>query len=148
LTNEKYFAAEVSRTFHGRDVFAPIAAHLANGIEPREFGAEIEDFVRFETPEPRKISAAETEAAIIHIDRFGNLITNLKAGDVPEKFVVEINQTRIERHQKFYAEAGKGEIFSIFGSAGFLEIVAFQDSAERLLKARAHQKILLYVTNE
>lgn len=143
LTNERYFAAEVSRTFHGRDVFAPVAAHLSNGIEPESFGNEIGDFVRFENPQPRKISESETEAEIIHIDRFGNLVTNLRAEDLPAKFVLEVNETRIEKHQKFYAEAGKGEIFSIAGSAGFLEIVAFRDSAERLLEAGVQQKILL-----
>lgn len=148
LANEKYFAAAVSRTFHGRDVFAPVAAHLSNGVEPGQFGAEIEDFIRFETAKPRKISADETIAEIIHIDRFGNLVTNLKTEDLPAKFAVEVNETRIERHQKFYAEAAKGEIFSITGSAGFLEIVAFRDSAEALLKAEAHQKILLRRRNE
>jgi hypothetical protein len=148
LTSEKYFAAEVSRTFHGRDLFAPVAAHLSNGIEPEIFGNEIEDFVRFENPQPRKISENETEAEIIHIDHFGNLVTNLKTEDLPAKFALEINETRIEKHQKFYAEAEKGEIFSIMGSAGFLEIVAFQDSAETLLKAGAHQKILLRRRNE
>jgi S-adenosylmethionine hydrolase len=148
LTDEKYFAENVSRTFHGRDVFAPVAAHLSNGVEPQAFGGEISDFARFETPKPRKISALETEAGIIHIDRFGNLITNLKNEDLPAKFSVEVNETRVEKHQKFYAEAEKGEIFSIWGSAGFLEIAAFQDSAERLLKAKAHQKILLRRADE
>lgn len=147
LTNGKYFAPRVSRTFHGRDVFAPVAAHLSNSVEPERFGAEIEDFTRFETPKPRKISAGETLAEIIHIDRFGNLVTNLKTEDLPAKFAVVVNETRIERHRKFYAEAAKGEIFSIAGSAGFLEIVAFRDSAERLLKAKAHQKILLRRAN-
>ncbi|HEX9961734.1 MAG TPA: SAM-dependent chlorinase/fluorinase, partial [Pyrinomonadaceae bacterium] len=148
LTNKKYFAANVSRTFHGRDVFAPVAAHLSNGTEPPEFGREVEDFVRFEIIQPRRISASETEAEIIHIDRFGNLITNLKAGDLPAKFALQVNETRIEKHRKFYAEAAKGELFSITGSAGFLEIVAFRDSAERLSKAKAHQKILLRKINE
>jgi S-adenosyl-L-methionine hydrolase (adenosine-forming) len=148
LTNEKYFAAEVSRTFHGRDVFAPVAAHLSKGIEPEEFGAEIDDFIKFETPKPRNLSARETEAEIIHVDYFGNLITNLKTEDLPAKFVLEVNETRVEKHQKFYAEAAKGEIFSILGSSGFLEIVAFQDSAARLLKAATHQKILLQAEEE
>ncbi|MDQ3798885.1 MAG: SAM-dependent chlorinase/fluorinase [Acidobacteriota bacterium] len=147
LTNEKYFAAEVSRTFHGRDVFAPVAAHLSNGIAPESFGNEIDDFVKFENPQPRKISETETQAEIIHIDRFGNLVTNLKTEDLPAEFTLEVNETRIEKHREFYAEAGKGEIFSIAGSAGFLEIVAFRDSAERLLKAKAHQKILLRRAN-
>jgi S-adenosylmethionine hydrolase len=148
LTNEKYFAENVSRTFHGRDVFAPVAAHLFNGVAPQEFGAEIKDFARFEIARPKPVSPGETEAEIIHIDRFGNLVTNLKAVDLPAKFTLEINQTRIEKHQRFYAEAEKGEIFSIIGSEGFVEISAFQDSAERLLKARGGQKILLSVTNE
>jgi hypothetical protein len=148
LANEKYFAAAVSRTFHGRDVFAPVAGHLSGGTEPEKFGVEIEDFIRFETPRPRNLSAGETAAEIIHVDYFGNLVTNLKAEDLPAKFFLEVNETRIEKHQKFYAEAEKGEIFSILGSAGFLEIVAFQDSAERLLKAGAHQKILLQRVNE
>jgi S-adenosylmethionine hydrolase len=146
LTDKKYFAADVSRTFHGRDVFAPVAAHLSNGIEPEKFGGEIEDFVRFEIARPLQISQCETEAEIIHIDRFGNLITNLKAGDLPAKFALEVNGTRIEKQQEFYAEAGKGELFSILGSAGFLEIVAFQDSAERLLNAKAHQKFFCATT--
>lgn len=147
LTDEKYLAASVSRTFHGRDVFAPVAAHLSNGIEPKNFGNEITDFVKFEISKPKEISPGETEAEIIYIDRFGNLITNLKNEHLPAKFVLRVNETRIERHQKFYAEAEKGEIFSIAGSAGFLEISAFQDSAERRLKAKAGQKILLNVTN-
>ena len=143
LKNEKYFAANVSRTFHGRDVFAPVAAHLSNGVEPEEFGAEIDDFIRFETPKPRKISAVETEAEIIHIDCFGNLITNLKTEDLPAKFVLEVNGTRVEKHRKFYAEAGKSEIFSISGSAGFLEVAAFRDSAESLLQAEVGAKVSL-----
>ncbi|HEY0049581.1 MAG TPA: SAM-dependent chlorinase/fluorinase [Pyrinomonadaceae bacterium] len=148
LTNERYFAAAVSGTFHGRDVFAPVAGHLSGGVEPEKFGDEIEDFIRFEMPQPRNLSAGEIEAEIIHIDYFGNLITNLKAEDLPAEFFLEVNETRVERHQKFYAEAEKGEIFSIAGSAGFLEIVAFQDSAKRLLKAEAHQKFLLLKAKE
>jgi hypothetical protein len=148
LTNPKYFAREISRTFHGRDVFAPLAAHLSNGIKSEEFGAEIKDFVRFEIPKPGQISAFETEAEIIHIDHFGNVITNLKADDLPVKFALKVNETHLEKHRKFYAEAEKGEIFTILGSAGYLEISAFQDSAKDVLKARMRQKILLQAINE
>ncbi len=77
LTNEKFFKYSISRTFHGRDIFAPAAAHLSNGTKPNEFGKEIKDFVRFEESQPRKVSKKETEAEIIYVDRFGNLITNL-----------------------------------------------------------------------
>ena len=143
LTNQKFFAAQVSRTFHGRDVFARAAAHLSKGINPNEFGAEIKDFIHIKTTEPRKISGQEIEANIIHIDHFGNLITNLKPTDLPENFTLEINGKVINKLQSFFAEAEQSELFMILGSAGFLEIAAFQDSAEKLLKVQINQKALL-----
>ena len=143
LTDERFFAAKVSRTFHGRDVFAPCAAYLSRGIEPSEFGNEIKDFVRFKTAKPQTISQTEIEAEITHIDYFGNLITNLEQTDLPEKFTLEINERKIEKMQNFFAEAEKGEMFMILGSAGFLEIVAFRDSAAKLLNAKIGQKILI-----
>jgi S-adenosylmethionine hydrolase len=143
LTNKKYFAEDVSSTFHGRDIFAPVAAHLSNGVQPREFGDETNDFIQLETAKPRSISAEKIEAEIIHVDRFGNLITNLRAKDLPEKFVLEINEKRIERHLRFYAEAESGEIFSISGSAGFLEIAAKEISASKLLNAKTGVKVFL-----
>lgn len=143
LTGEKFFAEKVSRTFHGRDVFAPVAAHLSNGVEPDKFGREIKDFARFAAAQPREISNKEVEAEIVHIDRFGNLVTNLAEKDLPEKFRLEIGGKSIDKLRNFFAESEKSEIFMILGSAGFLEIVAFQDSAANLLKAATGQKISL-----
>lgn len=141
LTNKKFFAADISNSFHGRDIFAPAAAHLSKDVNPSEFGREIKDFEQFEEMRPRKISDTEIEAEIIEIDRFGNLITNLKREDLPESFALEIGGTRIEKLQTYFAEAEKAEVFMIFGSAGFLEVAAFQDSAKNLLQAAAGQKI-------
>jgi S-adenosylmethionine hydrolase len=143
LTSEKFFAAEVSRTFHGRDIFAPVAAHLSNGVKPSEFGGEIEDFICFEAAKPKKISGGKIEAEIIHIDRFGNLITNLRKKDLPENFSVEINGKLIGKLQNFYTEAKTGELFMIFGSAGFLEIAAPQNSASKLLNGKSGDKVLV-----
>jgi hypothetical protein len=143
LTNPKFFLEKVSRTFHGRDVFAPVAAWLSKGIAPNKFGSEVIDFIRVESAKPKVISASELEAAIIHVDRFGNLITNLKRSDLPEKFIIEINQTFIEKHLNFYAEAKQDEIFTIWGSAGYLEIAAFQNSASEILQVKAGEKILV-----
>lgn len=142
LANEKFFAGNVSRTFHGRDIFAPVAAHLSNGVKANEFGREIENLVRFESAKPKKISGEIIEAEIIHIDRFGNLITNLTKKDLPENYALEINGKLIDKLQNFYAEAETGELFMIFGSAGFLEIAAMQNSASKLLNARNGDKIL------
>ena len=143
LTNKKFFAAEVSRTFHGRDVFARVAAYLSKGINPNEFGAEIKDFIHIKNAIPRKISEREIEAEIIHIDHFGNLITNLKQTDLPENFTLKINGKIINKLQSFFAEAETSELFMILGSAGFLEVAAFRTSAATLLNAKVGQIILM-----
>ena len=148
LTNEKFFAAKVSRTFHGRDVFAPIAAHLANGVEPHKFGAEIKDFVRRKENKPRKVSDKIIEGEIIHIDCFGNLITNFTQENLPENFYLEIGGKKIEKLQTYFAEAVEdAKIFMIAGSAGFLEIAAFRDSAAKILKIELGQKLRVVEIN-
>jgi len=143
LVNEKFYAETVSCTFHGRDIFAPVAAHLSNGVQSREFGAKIKDYVRLKTAAPRVISEREVEAEIIHADRFGNLVTNLKHTDLPEKFTLEIGGKTINRLREFFGEAVEGEMFMIAGSAGFLEVAAFRNSAKEILSVGIGEKVLL-----
>lgn len=143
ITNKDFSRRPVSRTFHGRDVFAPVAAHLATGIPSQAFGAEIRDFVSFAEKTPKEIAGNLIEASILHVDRFGNLITNLRQSDAPDRFSVEINGSEIIGLKDFYAEAGREEIFMIWGSAGFLEIAANQTSAANLLAACAGQKVFV-----
>jgi S-adenosylmethionine hydrolase len=145
LADEKFFADKVSRTFHGRDIFAPVAAHLSNGASPKEFGAEIKDYICLKTAAPRIISEREIEAEIIHADRFGNLITNLKQSDLPENFALEIGGKTISRLQTFFSEAVQGELFMITGSASFLEVAAFQNSAKEILRVEVGEKIRLRI---
>ncbi|MDQ3323584.1 MAG: SAM-dependent chlorinase/fluorinase [Acidobacteriota bacterium] len=147
LTDKKYFAENVSQTFHGRDVFAPVAAHLANGVKTNEFGGQITDFIRLEEKIPRKTADKKIEGEIVYIDRFGNLITNLRKKNLPGDFCLEINGKEIEKLMAYFAEAEKSEIFMIFGSAGFLEIVAFRDSAENLLSAKIGDAVFAVETN-
>ncbi|MGI9054384.1 MAG: SAM hydrolase/SAM-dependent halogenase family protein [Pyrinomonadaceae bacterium] len=141
IANEKFFNQPVSRTFHGRDVFAPCAAHLSNKVLPREFGNKINDFVRCHESKPRKISDKILEAEIIYADRFGNLITNLTGNDLPKKFYLEFNNQKISKIQKYFSESEPDEIFMFFGSAGFLEIAAFKNSAKKILNAEINGKI-------
>lgn len=143
ITKNDYRAGEVSRTFHGRDIFAPAAAYLSKGVSPEEFGAEINDFVCFNPVKISKKSGGDIEARIIHIDRFGNLVTNLKPEDLPEKFGIEVNDRYIEKFQKHFSEAKMSEVFMIYGSAGYLEIVAYKDSAAEFLDVGAGRKILV-----
>jgi len=143
LTDERFFRRPLSQTFHGRDIFAPVAAHLSRGVSPEEFGISVKDFIILKQKQPKRVSANRIEAEIIYIDRFGNLVTNLKKTDLSAGFVLEINGARIEKQQSFYRQAGEGEFFMIWGSAGFLEVAVFEASAKSLLNAKIGEKIYL-----
>jgi hypothetical protein len=146
LTEETYFRRPVSRTFHGRDVFAACAAHLSKGVAPNSFGGEISDFVLPGENSPRKMNEIEIEAQIIHVDRFGNLITNLRRADLPEKFILKIGASKIEKLRNFYAEAETDELFMIFGSSEYLEVVAFRNSAAKTLDVKIGASVRIYKT--
>jgi S-adenosylmethionine hydrolase len=148
LTREKYFRRPVSATFHGRDVFAPVAGALSLGVEPAELGSEIEDYVRLAPHAPRMSENGDLSAAIIHIDRFGNCVTSITPRDLSEEMIARdarlvIQDRDITSFRRFFAEEGvsENELFAVWGSAGFLEIVAFRTSAARLLKARVGQTV-------
>jgi len=143
LKSSEYFAERVSSTFHGRDIFAPAAGHLAKGVEREILGPPINDPVLFEFPKPHPLHDGAVMAEIIHIDHFGNLITNIAQQDLPERFRVEIGGRPIGKHRKFFAEGESGELISIVGSSGFLEIVVNQGSAENLLNAKPGQNFCL-----
>ena len=143
VTAEHYFQGSVSNTFHARDIFAPIAAYLAKGVDPDRFGDEITDYVRFAAPKPKRIDEHTLKGVVLKVDRFGNLITNITPQDAPGLFEgtpagfkiaigTKAAVTRICRH---YAEGTPGEAFGILGSMGFLEIAANRGSAYQLLGA-------------
>ncbi len=149
LSCREYFLPEVSNTFHGRDIFSPVAAHLSRGILLKDMGDEIKNFVRINLPRPR-LSGGEIEGEILYIDGFGNLITNIDqqlitdfAGGEP--FTVEIGKIRINRVLASYCEAGKGELLAIFGSSGFLEISVNQGNAGMELTAKTGGRMRITV---
>jgi S-adenosyl-L-methionine hydrolase (adenosine-forming) len=148
LTREKYFRQPVSATFHGRDVFAPVAAALSNGVAPAELGEEIEDYVRLARLAPQESGDGNLTASIIHIDRFGNCVTNITPDDLSEEEIASgarlvINRVEVASFRRFYSEdaTSDGELFAIWGSAGFLEIVAFRASAAQLLNAHRGETV-------
>jgi S-adenosylmethionine hydrolase len=150
LTREEYFRHPVSATFHGRDIFAPIGGALSMGLPFFELGVEITDYVRLEASLPALKDNDRLEGSILHIDRFGNCITNLTrehvtADDFKRGACLIINGEVIKVFRDFFAEGedGSGELFAICGSAGFLEIVAFQDSAARRLNVQRGQSFEL-----
>jgi S-adenosyl-L-methionine hydrolase (adenosine-forming) len=137
ITNDKYFLQPVSRTFHGRDIFAPSAAHLANGARPSTFGKLIDDHLKPAFTEPQRIAKRVWVGTVLHIDRFGNLITNLHIdsfSDVRVKpFELAIGTQILRRLGLTYAEIEPGQAFAIVGSSGYIEIATNQASAARAL---------------
>ena len=150
LTNAAYFRQPISTTFHGRDIFAPVAAALSNGVNPDEFGPLIDDHVRLESLKP-KTTDKGIEATIIHIDRFGNCITSLTrdhfgAVELAAGASLMVNKQKVTSFREFFAQPGQqdeAELFMIVGSAGFVEIAARNASAASILNARRGQLIIL-----
>ncbi|MGH9966625.1 MAG: SAM hydrolase/SAM-dependent halogenase family protein [Pyrinomonadaceae bacterium] len=150
LTNDTYFRHPVSTTFHGRDIFAPVAAALSNGVKPKELGKAISDPFRLESLLPQRLENGTLKARIVHIDRFGNCITNLTPQNLTDKMIEEgaylvVNKSRISSFRKFFSDSsGSGEeVFGLWGSAGFLELAAMNRSAVQLLKARRGDLVIL-----
>ncbi|HEU0252672.1 MAG TPA: SAM-dependent chlorinase/fluorinase [Pyrinomonadaceae bacterium] len=143
VTAEKYFRRPTSSTFHGRDVFAPVAAALSKGIKPEALGSPISDEVRLrDSLTPGVARNGDVQGRIIHIDRFGNCITNLTRESLGERSVLVVNGKRITTFREFYDGAGKAP-FAIWGSAGFLEISVNGGSAATALKVERGEAVLL-----
>jgi S-adenosylmethionine hydrolase len=144
LTNQKFFRHPVSRTFHGRDIFAPVAAALSNGVDLKEFGPSIDDLVQLGSLDPRPVDRG-LEATIIHIDRFGNCITNLTRDHFAAGAKLVFNDREVSSFREFFAERGgdRNDLFCLFGSAGFLEIAAENTSAAQILNARCGDPVIL-----
>jgi S-adenosylmethionine hydrolase len=141
ISNPKFMRRDVSRTFHGRDVFAPAAAHLAKGAQAAAFGKLIHDYIRGGIARPARLGPASWRGTILKIDRFGNLITNFAAfefaGINTRPFEMRAGAQRIHRLALTYAETEVGDLFAIVGSSGYLEIAANQTSAASLLGCSA-----------
>jgi S-adenosyl-L-methionine hydrolase (adenosine-forming) len=140
VTAEHYYLQPVSNTFHGRDVFAPITAYLAKGVDPEKFGEEITDFVRFNAPKPKPVDGKTLRGVVLKVDRFGNLVTNISPQDVPSLFQPEpppfkilIGKREITELHTNYAQGVPGSVFGILGSMGYLEIAANRGSAAQTL---------------
>lgn len=141
LANPRYARARISRTFEGRDRFAPAAAWLASGVALSALGPRVADPVTLAIPAP-EVSGGEVRGEVLKTDRFGNLVTNIDraafarvaaAGPV----YARVGPAARARLVDTYAEAPEGELCALFGSAGFLEVAVNRGSAaERLALGR------------
>lgn len=150
INAEHYFRHPVSPTFHARDIFAPIAAYIAKGVDPRKVGDEITDYVRFDTPKPDASNPKMVRGAILHVDRFGNCITNLTRNEVTLSAIraggkLVINNREVVKFCTHYAEAQPNELFMLFSSTNLLEVAALKTPAARVIEARRGMEVYFVV---
>ena len=148
IESQLYLRGKVSPTFHGRDAFSPVAAWLALGTELEKFGEEIEDYAGATVLPVQKVEENRIEGMVIHVDKFGNVITSISRQSVSEllegkegtpKFF--LNGQEITQHYSYYAQATPGEIFALLGSSGYYEIAAQRQRAADILGVERGEKV-------
>ena len=136
LTEPAYRLSRISATFHGRDIFAPAAAYLACGAAPSQMGTPIplSDLHTLPTLEPQPQAGGTWQGEILHIDHFGNLITNFQVPEPQAPFAVVVAEQRIEKLSRTFADVPPGELVAYVGSNGYLEIAVREGNAARRLR--------------
>lgn len=144
LANDACFLKPVSRTFHGRDVFAPVAAHLSRGLSLGKLGPELADFQRLNWPQPVSASGVLV-GEVLYVDRFGNAITNIDAGNLeslgPRRLQVRIGGRPGFLVADYYQVVRQGKSVAVLGSSGFLEIAVNGGNAARRFGLKAGVKV-------
>jgi S-adenosylmethionine hydrolase len=135
---EHYYLQPVSKTFHGRDIFAPVAAWLSKSWQTPSMGDQIEDFKRFALPRPKESDGA-VKGVVMRADTFGNLITNFRLEDLPESarnggaLALQVGAQSITRLVDTFAQGNNGEPIAYVGSSGYVEIAVNKGNAARSL---------------
>jgi S-adenosylmethionine hydrolase len=142
LSQREYFLADVSGTFHAKDIFAPVAAYASLGVDVNQFGFPAKECIKLRIPQPKATKRALT-GEVIHIDGFGNLITNIVAELLRKKFIASISmgRRRIGRISQSYVDIRSGQAGALIGSSGLLEIAMNQASAQQVLGAKIGMQI-------
>jgi S-adenosylmethionine hydrolase len=135
LANPKLLLPRVSQTFHGRDIFAPMAAHLCRGARWSDLGPRVTNWQRLAWPVPVR-AAGKLRGEVVWVDRFGNGITNLPATEAPQMIEVRVNRHRLGTPVTHYQAVPPRQPLALVGSCGLLEIAVNGDSAERKLGLR------------
>lgn len=150
LTNSKYFRHPVSATFNGRDVFAPVAAALSQGIKPGEMGRAITSIVRLPPLRPEPSRDGRIMGRIIHIDRFGNCVTNLTQNELTPEMIaggakLQVRKKKVSSFRSYFSEKTKSDekVFGVWGSAGFLEIAISNGSAAKFLQIKRGDAVMI-----
>ena len=149
IVERRFLLPGISDTFHGRDIFAPVAAFLARGIAPEEFGPPVTDPCRLSLPVPR-IWGDQIRGEVIHIDSFGNIVSNIARVDFERavgerRFRILINGKVIDRIHRTYADRERGQTLALFGSSDLLEVAVADGRAERRIGAGKGDTVLVEI---
>ena len=148
ISAEHYFLQPVSKTFHGRDVFAPVAAWLSKNWQPASMGEEITDFKRFAMPKPKEAEGL-LKGVVLKVDAFGNLVTNFRLEDLPADLIakgevqLQIGNQPVTKLVPTFAHGPAGEAVAYLGSSGYLEIAMNKGNAARTLGLGRGTPVLL-----
>jgi hypothetical protein len=147
LTESRWWLPKVSATFHGRDILAPVAAHLSLGVDPAALGVPHKELVMLAWPQPR-IAAGQIQGHVLWIDRFGNLITNitvevLAAAGVGPNLVATCCEKTTLRHVRSYGQADAGDFITVIGSSDRLDLAVVDGSAAGRLRARIGDRVTI-----
>ncbi len=144
LNQPQYWLAEISKVFHGRDIFAPVGAHLANGVPLNMLGTPLDDFVRLDFPEPRREAHAWV-CQVMAIDHFGTLQLNLSQSELAQCEVkrVVVAGENIEGLCATFGERPPGELMTLMDSSGHLSIAVVNGNAAKRLNATVGQDVLV-----
>jgi S-adenosyl-L-methionine hydrolase (adenosine-forming) len=147
LNRPQYWLPRVSNTFHGRDIFAPCAAHLSLGVPLEALGEPITDWVKLPSDLPARRPDGAIEGRVVHVDRFGNIVTNIGEDMLRqmerEKLVVKIAGRKISGLKRSYAEGAPSELFALVNSAWLLEIAQRDGNAAKVLGAQIGEEVVV-----
>ena len=148
LTKCQYWLSPVSHTFHGRDIFAPVAAHLSLGVSPDQLGQPAREMVWLPAPQPTR-RGNNLSGEVLYADHFGNLVTNIPAQELtnPGSLQVEIKGLRINHLSRTFHDQEPGQVgglLALVGSHGYLEIAVPDDSASLILGVDTGEPVYVY----
>ena len=150
ITASHYFMQPVSQTFHGRDIFAPVAAWFSKGVESSKFGDLLNEYVQFLPPRPKPGESNQVKGIVLKVDKFGSLITNLTPSDVPAmfggEFTISVGSANVTKLVSNYSQGEKGEVVAIIGSGGFIEISVNRGSAAQATGANKGSEVVVTVS--
>ena len=149
LDKSEYWLAEVSHVFHGRDIFAPVAAHLAMGVPLEEVGTLMEDPILLDFPKPM-MTQNGLLGEVIYIDRFGSLVTNIRASDFQanRKVAIEIKEVKVEGLVDTFGDRPPGTLVALFSSTGDLILSIVNGSACQVLGGEVGDEVKVTFSNE